>query len=663
MFLACSYKSTEPSPFSSSILVNNTPFLTVHNPEVTTGQNYFLKMTLLCFCTPPPWVRARSRTARDQPDPSSPPPLARPPGPLTLNPVTPPVSTAVPVETPSPRETSIHSAVLVPVEPDELDDLVVEDSDTDDDLESGLRKKGAGPLGLVKSRIRRHLSQDSLGRRKSRISVGTSQQEIERRAELKRLMHKRIQEELHDEEVLAALQSDTSSSYRYPDSPSIDYSPVGGPRDTIEFSVMKRVSSHVSHISSNAQPVPSLDIGPQTAEFPTSVSNTQSRPESQAQQSDPLIRIPSSPALLPRHKPSSSLGSWRLSFSADQLHELIFSTEHEHIVRDPVAIRQRTPSPVRASSPLAPPLRRAHSLPRSHSSPASSRSQAIEQSPLRTWLRSQGLGSRPPSSANREANQQPEHEAAVQEAEIVYLRKWNSVQNAALPEIDTRRSGIIHLYDMDIHHQLATQTVNSPAESPWQSEFQRNERGRSSASHQSHDYTLTPQNDSFPGRPVGAAQTTTERNDTANAPVSASGGASVYSATDIFETYTPPPFTTPREKMHVNTAEKSIDYFEPENSGPSLLVEKFHHNIGNPHVSDSSKPSFLHWLQLTFPTRVKSVTRGGTEASRQPVQQLQKGELAEHEHAKEVEGKDPSQHLTHNDASLGGLNSRVVSDN
>ena len=63
-------------------------------------------------------------------------------------------------------------------------------------------KKSTSTLKVVKSKLKKHLSRDSgVSKRLSRCSVGTSEEEIERRAELRRLRHKRIQEELSNEGI------------------------------------------------------------------------------------------------------------------------------------------------------------------------------------------------------------------------------------------------------------------------------------------------------------------------------------------------------------------------------------------------------------------------------------------------------------------------------
>ncbi|KAK3344362.1 hypothetical protein B0T25DRAFT_585152 [Lasiosphaeria hispida] len=191
-------------------------------------------MAVFCCCTAPRSAKNRSSTASSHAVFPMPPPPARLPGPLNLNPVIPVSAGTSPKSCSSPR-TSVPTAI-VPLEPVELGELVIEDSDSEEELESGVHSKSTSTLQLVRTHIRRHLSQDSLSRRKARSAVGSTQEEIERRAELKRLMHKRIQEELRTEEGQERPQSDVSSSHHQHGN-STDVLPGGGPRDNLEFSV------------------------------------------------------------------------------------------------------------------------------------------------------------------------------------------------------------------------------------------------------------------------------------------------------------------------------------------------------------------------------------------------------------------------------------------
>lgn len=77
-------------------------------------------------------------------------------------------------------------------------------SDQGSELDKAVSKKASSTFTAVKNRLKKHLSRDSgitNSKRHSRASVGTSEEEIERRAELRRIRHKRIQEELSQEGV------------------------------------------------------------------------------------------------------------------------------------------------------------------------------------------------------------------------------------------------------------------------------------------------------------------------------------------------------------------------------------------------------------------------------------------------------------------------------
>lgn len=108
-----------------------------------------------------------------------------------------------------------------------------DDFDSDDDGPRS-RKKVRGTLDSVRSKLfQRHLQGTDM-RRPSPASIGNTDEEVARRAELKRLMHKRIQDELSSEQ-------DDDKPDQKPTPGSQGLSPVAlhstGPRDHIEFSV------------------------------------------------------------------------------------------------------------------------------------------------------------------------------------------------------------------------------------------------------------------------------------------------------------------------------------------------------------------------------------------------------------------------------------------
>jgi hypothetical protein len=78
--------------------------------------------------------------------------------------------------------------------------LLGDKSDTDEEWDHIKPKKSSSTLNAVKQKLKKHLSRESaLGKRRSISSVGTTEEEVERRAELRRIRHKRIKEELSNE--------------------------------------------------------------------------------------------------------------------------------------------------------------------------------------------------------------------------------------------------------------------------------------------------------------------------------------------------------------------------------------------------------------------------------------------------------------------------------
>ncbi|RYO95794.1 hypothetical protein DL765_011756 [Monosporascus sp. GIB2] len=124
----------------------------------------------------------------------------------------------------------MHQAIVDPATFD------VEDSDEEDDVIRNIGSSSISTLEAIKTKlIRRPSKASNSGRHSQRSAVGNSSEELARRAELKRLMHKRIQEELKSEEEVVTPRDLVQS--RNHESGSQSGLPGGGPRDTIEFSV------------------------------------------------------------------------------------------------------------------------------------------------------------------------------------------------------------------------------------------------------------------------------------------------------------------------------------------------------------------------------------------------------------------------------------------
>ncbi|KAG6062104.1 hypothetical protein E4U17_003554 [Claviceps sp. LM77 group G4] len=127
----------------------------------------------------------------------------------------------------------------------------------------------------------KHLSQDVSSRRQSRVSIGHSDEEVARRAEVRRLRQKRIQDELQrDNEGHAPSVGSNHSTQRLATIVDLG-SPRSGPRDTIEFSVVDYGLS--SHTSPKPPPLPETKR--------SSTLTTSIRPSSQLDSSQ-VERVP-----------------------------------------------------------------------------------------------------------------------------------------------------------------------------------------------------------------------------------------------------------------------------------------------------------------------------------------------------------------------------------
>ncbi|KAM5378887.1 hypothetical protein ACJZ2D_004189 [Fusarium nematophilum] len=133
----------------------------------------------------------------------------------------------------------------VPLGPPEngslLDQLVVDDSDSDAGQTQEGKRAGCA-LSAVRNRLIRSISQDTDDKHPSLASLGSSEEEIARRAELRRLMRKRIQDELQNEQGEDDLGDKPAHSIRCLASVVNLSMPSSGPRDAIEFAVHKSPS-------------------------------------------------------------------------------------------------------------------------------------------------------------------------------------------------------------------------------------------------------------------------------------------------------------------------------------------------------------------------------------------------------------------------------------
>lgn len=416
-------------------------------------------MAIICCC---PQLRHKKKppNKRDATQDQEPQGLATRPPPARLPP---PASNGVPL---SPQSTVARSSLTDPLPGAEADasvhlaELVIEESE-DDNGDDGLnhtnRNRSTSTLAAVKARIRRHLSQDSIPH------LSESEEQIARRAEVKRLIRKRIQEELQSE--------NNPSKPQHPDPASIASVTVlgNGPRDTIEFTVdevknkeLARVKAAYLSKSSESDDNHVLSALPKRSSARSigkEHRNLDSSPVSLRDRIDNDVEaahfeqhrhvrqrssLPEIPTFLQLQAPrvaslqdAGSLTSWRISLGADKLADLLTPDKSQSLFR-PVASPVDSRNTHEAKSGNHQPLRRM----RSKSSPLVERTADVadkfnasqttlysdyrrkripkssslvrDESPVGLWLRAQGEQFRQSTASPVQSERQSEDEAVSQ---------------------------------------------------------------------------------------------------------------------------------------------------------------------------------------------------------------------------------------------------------
>lgn len=431
-------------------------------------------MAILCCCGK---LRSRKRPqTEDDADLPVPPPPAKLPAPVLHPSAISPGSTLARSSLTNPLPGAATDASVY------LGELVVEESDDDnvaEDPAHDSRNRSTSTLQAVKSRIRRHLSQDSLQRQSE------TEEQIAHRAEVKRLMRKRIQEELQNE--VDNVPSHCSTPQQHGPCPTA--LPGNGPRDTIEFTVDE------SHKSKELTPVKAAYVeetneveGRPTSKLSSrrpsttcnSFENENRRPtslvasepdwmdaDSKASHIDCHVGIrersslpdmPNSPVLVPVRgsvfHDASSLASWRLSLSADKLADLFTPDKRMSLFR-PIANTPATRSTADLRDDVSPARPRSKSSPlgvrdsntrlRPHSRQPSldsnicsripaSKSLIRDESPVGLWLRTQSMPFRASITS------QPQSEVGSEEHNCTYTTSPHGKPENELPEMPTKPS-------------------------------------------------------------------------------------------------------------------------------------------------------------------------------------------------------------------------------
>ncbi|KAI0203122.1 hypothetical protein F4808DRAFT_52827 [Astrocystis sublimbata] len=226
------------------------------------------------------------------------------------------------------------------VDPETVD---VDDSD-EEGPERDAHEPNTGTLGSLRIRLIRRLSHRADTKSASRPTIGNSDEELARRAELKRLMHKRIQEELKSEEEedddddirLTPIGRPSINNCREPELSG------GGPRDAIEFSVSsvneEDTTKEIGALPETSMSAATVVRGARERRSPRSsysgsvrgsLNNSYQQCNLSLDKIAHAFRTPTPPYLTPVHllggsgRDSPSTASWRLSYSAIHIESYI----------------------------------------------------------------------------------------------------------------------------------------------------------------------------------------------------------------------------------------------------------------------------------------------------------------------------------------------------
>ncbi|RGP72692.1 hypothetical protein FLONG3_6700 [Fusarium longipes] len=115
--------------------------------------------------------------------------------------------------------------------------------DSDHDIPPSTKKSGTA-FGAVRRRIIRSISHNTSSDQPSRVSVGNSEEEVTRRAELRRIMRLRIQDQLDSDEAEDQFENKPTNSVRRKIPSAGIALPISGPRDAIKFGVSNSSSNN-----------------------------------------------------------------------------------------------------------------------------------------------------------------------------------------------------------------------------------------------------------------------------------------------------------------------------------------------------------------------------------------------------------------------------------
>ncbi|KAH7407644.1 hypothetical protein BKA64DRAFT_426615 [Cadophora sp. MPI-SDFR-AT-0126] len=346
---------------------------------------------------------------------------------------------------------------------------------TDSESEKITTKKSSSTLKAVTQKLKKHLSKDDgLSKRHSSNSIGTSEEEIERRAELRRIRERRIREELSNECIY---DDDAKSVASPPGTPLKNARPSAWiPGEYVPMPALSPLSL----------PVPELD--PLEAAHKLlleSDSTSLKTPRRQTHPVTPSTTMVNSTASISRRHSSPVLSDWDVGRNVEEPLVYIPSRKGSSIPQippAPILLAQRLPSltdlvtsPWRLSFSIDNRGQNLRKLSQGQNVPATIDMELLRAtSPSNRWLHSQGL--RSPSQSLVEPKKLEAHECSAPHEEVQPTQDFGGVDGVK----DT--SAVIHLHEMQISRRLASKGLQSSASTPQLSSWGSHQRDVSSIS-------------------------------------------------------------------------------------------------------------------------------------------------------------------------------------
>ncbi|CZS98739.1 uncharacterized protein RAG0_07345 [Rhynchosporium agropyri] len=350
---------------------------------------------------------------------------------------------------------------------------------TDSDFEGVKTKKSSSTLQAVTQKLKRHLSKDEgLSKRHSRNSVGTSEEEIERRAELRRIRERRIREELSNEGIY---DDDAKSVPSPPDTPlKNDRKSSWIPGNYVPLPVLFPVSL----------PLPELDPLEKAHELLLDTESPfKKSPRCQSNTLTPSTTKVNSTASISRRHSSPALSIWDLEHDPGE-EGLVYipSRKRSSIPEIPAApmIRaQRLPSLTdpaisawRLSFSVDKRGQHLRKLSQGYAVPVTLDTELLREAspPVERWLHGPGMRSPSPSTSYGKGKDVTAQNCSVQHVGDCTKQDFGGVDGAK------EASSPIHLQEMEISRRLASGGLQSSASTPQLSSWGSHQRGVSSIS-------------------------------------------------------------------------------------------------------------------------------------------------------------------------------------